>query len=384
MVVNSTTASDVNVLHFPVDQKNEAAKQQYTQAIQLWCATRNIAESLTREEIGELPAFARIDLLRKSLVINLSHYYRTHPRADVAPGVLAVITTLADNERGVANVSQEALAQLFARSRHAIYDAQRRLKDADTMTTTRGRYAGATPVIPRAIAASYNHLTWSIEAMRQADVNCYAGRSNCQLLRETSQLKSQLLREASQLEDFNCEVEPVQLLRGTSHESTKESTLTIESLNTLVAPTKTKIAGVAIMAATSGMINAAAAALSPAEPLIQDTQHLAAHEISKGTRLSETWFLLREWGQWAVHNCKRDENWVRMEAAKFKAYWLSVPDSKGRHKSWKRTWQKWCENALKREAKYNAGQPFKAKAGWIPPEERERQLREALYDDRGA
>jgi hypothetical protein len=70
------------------------------------------------------------------------------------------------------------------------------------------------------------------------------------------------------------------------------------------------------------------------------------------SRLSESWYLPNEWGQWSMHECKRDREWVIAQAAKFKDYWLSVPDSKGFKKNWRSTWQNWCRNTLQREAKY--------------------------------
>lgn len=82
------------------------------------------------------------------------------------------------------------------------------------------------------------------------------------------------------------------------------------------------------------------------------------------TRLSADWFLPKPWGQWAVHNCKRDAEWVRIQAAKFKKFWLSETDKKGFKKNWERTWQNWCRNALTSEAKHNGGRPFaKAEVG---------------------
>jgi hypothetical protein len=73
------------------------------------------------------------------------------------------------------------------------------------------------------------------------------------------------------------------------------------------------------------------------------------------------WFLPQSWGQWSTHNCRRDADWVRGQASKFKEYWLSVPDAKAFKVDWKKTWQNWCKNALEREAKYNEGRPYAPK-----------------------
>lgn len=75
------------------------------------------------------------------------------------------------------------------------------------------------------------------------------------------------------------------------------------------------------------------------------------------SRLPEDWYLPNEWGQWAMHECKRDRDWVIVAANKFRDYWLSVPDSKGFKKNWRSTWQNWCRNTLQREAKYASGPP---------------------------
>jgi hypothetical protein len=77
------------------------------------------------------------------------------------------------------------------------------------------------------------------------------------------------------------------------------------------------------------------------------------------SRMPENWYLPNEWGQWAMHHCKRDRDWVIAAAAKFKDYWLSVPDSKGFKKNWRSTWQNWCRNTLTQEAKYGPRAPKK-------------------------
>ena len=79
-------------------------------------------------------------------------------------------------------------------------------------------------------------------------------------------------------------------------------------------------------------------------------------------RLADDWYLPNEWGQWAMHECKRDRDWVIEAARRFKDYWLSVPDSKGFKKNWRSTWQNWCRNTLTREGR-NAGTPAK-RQGW--------------------
>lgn len=133
------------------------------------------------------------------------------------------------------------------------------------------------------------------------------------------------------------------------------------------APERVRLAAAAIaigMAAASPL-PAVADLLSPPPPSTSasgtaEPQSPPAEPKLGYSRLAVDWFLPRAWGQWSVHNCKRDADWVRAQSAKFKEYWLSVPDSKGLKKNWERTWQNWCRNALVREAKFDKP---KAKTG---------------------
>ncbi len=86
---------------------------------------------------------------------------------------------------------------------------------------------------------------------------------------------------------------------------------------------------------------------------INNLERENARAPDEGTRMPQNWYLPNEWGQWAMHNCKRDRDWVIEAAKRFKDYWLSLPDSKGFKKNWRSTWQNWCRNTLQREAKYS-------------------------------
>lgn len=181
------------------------ARDEYTQAIQLWCETRDLAETLSREEIGAMQRVDRIDAQRKSIILGLAHYCRTHQRADIAPALLAVLTFLSDNDEGCARISQDMLAKLFGRSRTAVAQAQGRLKEAKLISTTRGRYASSYPVIPRAVTHGYNHIVWTVNAVATAEdsINCKGPANNSQLVRRPLQL-TQSTRPPSQLEAVNC------------------------------------------------------------------------------------------------------------------------------------------------------------------------------------
>lgn len=195
-----------------------AGREDYDQAIQLWFQTRDVAETLSREEIGAMQGFARVDAQRKAIIIHLANYYREHDRADVAPGVLVIQTLLSDNEKGGSTISQPTLAKLFGRSISSIGEAQKRLRDGGAIVTGRGRYAITHPVIPRAVTKSYNHLTWLVSAVCDQDetLNLPAPRSDCQSTGQTGGLKldeNQSLGRTLGLKTVNQPVEGISINR---------------------------------------------------------------------------------------------------------------------------------------------------------------------------
>lgn len=64
----------------------------------------------------------------------------------------------------------------------------------------------------------------------------------------------------------------------------------------------------------------------------------------RASRLSEQWTLPRDWGEWAV-----SEGWpvsvVRIEAEKFRDYWVGVGGQKGTKLDWLATWRNWMRNS---------------------------------------
>lgn len=158
------------------------SQEDLTAAVQLWRFERDLSEALTREELGGMKMMQRFDAQRKALLLGFAMYLRKHPRSDVAMGVYLVQTLMSDNDRGVSTVSQPTLAKLFGRSVSSIGDAQKRLKDDGLIVMGRGRYAGATPVIPRFVTEQYNHLTWIVAALANDEkpVNLPAPPVDCQ------------------------------------------------------------------------------------------------------------------------------------------------------------------------------------------------------------
>lgn len=198
----------------PFDRAPTVAREDYSKAIQLWCQTRDTAAALSKEEIGALGRHDRIDAQRKAIILALAHYYRKHERSDVAPGVAVVLTLLSDNETGAATISQPTLAKLFGRSRSAIAEAQAKLRDDGIIKTSRGRYAATYPVIPRAVTASYNHMTWLIDAVctQDASFNRPAGQDDYQSSDGTLRL-NQSLGGTLPLNPVNRSVDDVSIVR---------------------------------------------------------------------------------------------------------------------------------------------------------------------------
>jgi hypothetical protein len=68
--------------------------------------------------------------------------------------------------------------------------------------------------------------------------------------------------------------------------------------------------------------------------------------VTRGTRLPDDWFLPKTWGDWTVQNFEVNAVKVRVEAERFKNYWLAK--SKDATKlDWFRTWQNWCSEDRK-------------------------------------
>jgi hypothetical protein len=187
------------------------SKDDYIAAIHGWVAEKR--DALSRKEIGAMEAFDRVDAQRKAYLIGLSQYYRANPRADVAPGVFAIITFLSDNEAGVCTVAQANIGKILGRSRTAIAEASARLTKSGLIEVTPKR-AISSPVIPRAVTTSYNHLAWLIEALA-ADVPS-KGHDDVPPSRH-------LMSRQADMSEQTCPVEADQHVPSTGHNFTKEN-----------------------------------------------------------------------------------------------------------------------------------------------------------------
>lgn len=296
----------------PIDRSDKAlVKEEYTEAIRLWCKSRDTAEILTREEIGAMQKFDRIDAQRKAIILSLSHYYRKHERADVAPGLAVVITLMSDNDRGSSSISQPMLAKLFGRSLSSIGDAIRRLKEDGIIITGRGRYPATYPVIPRAVTAGYNHLTWLVGAVCNQDepTNLPDPSVDCQTTGPVRGL-SQSTGPTGDLKKLNPPVEPVSIHRGDRCQIHYSNSAVLcsgahERESGKAAPLKVAASiAIGMMAATGSALPAAAnppappRITQPAKPSLDEMigrmTDAAGAAISRGSNLL-MWSDLQQW-----------------------------------------------------------------------------------------
>ena len=64
----------------------------------------------------------------------------------------------------------------------------------------------------------------------------------------------------------------------------------------------------------------------------------------RASRIPDDWFLSKELGDWSVSQGYGIEH-IRIEAEKFKDYWIGVGGQKGRKLDWNATWRNWIRNS---------------------------------------
>lgn len=247
-----------------------AVREEYEDAIRMWCVDRSLSDVLSREELGAMDWKRRTDAQRKGLMLALVAYYRKHERADVAPGVLAIITILSDNERGCATVSQPSLARMLGRSESSIRDAQKRLKDDGLITTGRGRFAGTSPVIPRFVAEHYNHVAWMVGALSQADkpLNLAGPPADCQSEGPPGGLNESAYGTGG-IKTVNPPDEPISIRRGDARQ--------LLSINSSTVGDRAAKIAAAVFATSVGALPAAAH--PPEPPAIIQTASVSGKEL---------------------------------------------------------------------------------------------------------
>jgi len=64
-----------------------------------------------------------------------------------------------------------------------------------------------------------------------------------------------------------------------------------------------------------------------------------------GTRIPADWFLSKHLGEWSIDE-GASHDLVRVEADKFRDYWVGVAGAKGRKADWDATWRNWIRKAI--------------------------------------
>jgi hypothetical protein len=247
----------------PMHGRGSISKAEMIASIQEFCMKRNFEDALSREEIGRLEKFDRVDAQRKSLLINMSHYYRDNPRADVAPGVLTIITLMSDNDKGACTMSQAQMAIILYRQRTTIAEAVTRLKASQVVRSVNGK-AMSYPTIPRSVTQSYNHVVWVAEALKTV-ATCPVEPTGQNLSRgaDSSNIP---VPSKQQVALPTCRVEASEPVGSTGHNFTKENSL--EERGKAPSGVMGKVAAV-VAAGLAGMPMAAAAEPHPVERVMQ-------------------------------------------------------------------------------------------------------------------
>ena len=66
---------------------------------------------------------------------------------------------------------------------------------------------------------------------------------------------------------------------------------------------------------------------------------------AKGKRLSPDWQLPKAWGEWTLEAMGWEAATVRLEAEKFRDYWVAISGRNAAKLDWEATWRNWCRNA---------------------------------------
>lgn len=89
------------------------------------------------------------------------------------------------------------------------------------------------------------------------------------------------------------------------------------------------------------------------ETITRDTSSLRSEDApppkKRATRLPENWTLPRAWGQWAISE-GYSEQVVRLEAEKFRDYWISKSGKDAAKLDWFATWRNWIRGCQKSQA----------------------------------
>jgi uncharacterized protein YdaU (DUF1376 family) len=87
------------------------------------------------------------------------------------------------------------------------------------------------------------------------------------------------------------------------------------------------------------------------DTITRDTSSLRSEDApapkkQKASRLPQDWSLPRAWGQWAVSEGYPEQT-IRLEAAKFKDFWIAKSGKDATKLDWFATWRNWIRNCSK-------------------------------------
>lgn len=133
--------------------------------ISRWVEDRRHSERLTREQLGALGGIERLQAQRQSLLDNMAHYFRAHPTADAALGVLALATVFSDNNDGCCTLSVERMAKFLSRTPRRITAAIAALAEARTIVVERvdGGSNRIYPWVHSAFGSTKDPVTWIMD-----------------------------------------------------------------------------------------------------------------------------------------------------------------------------------------------------------------------------
>jgi uncharacterized protein YdaU (DUF1376 family) len=85
------------------------------------------------------------------------------------------------------------------------------------------------------------------------------------------------------------------------------------------------------------------------EPVVDNAPKVAP----KGKRLSPDWQLPKAWGEWTLETLGWETATIRLEAEKFRDYWVATSGRSANKLDWEATWRNWCRNAKVQPDKQN-------------------------------
>ena len=95
----------------------------------------------------------------------------------------------------------------------------------------------------------------------------------------------------------------------------------------------------------AGLSRAKAGPKQPEPEPEEEREAIASPKKTRGSRISATWFLPKDWGVWATGEGMDDLS-VRREADRFADYWRGVAGAKGVKLDWQATWRNWVRKSL--------------------------------------